>query len=102
MFCVEKTGVRVFRDSAGDSPVAKPQSRVHPEAFGDSLATHLGLAKIFATEPRDSPSRERPEIAFYGKPVLNLFHPLLNPFFTIFTSKPNQFEWFFISSTSLR
>ena len=60
MFCVEKTGVRVFRGSAGNSLVAKPQSRVHLEAFSDSLMTR----EIFATEPRDSPSRERPEIAF--------------------------------------
>ena len=85
-----KIGVRVFCGSAGDSLVAKPQSQVHPEAFGDSLAacsrltrdsrkfsrlnlatrgllvTHSQLAKIFTTEPRDSPSREtqRPEIAF--------------------------------------
>ena len=40
MFCIEKTGVRVFRGSAGDSPVAKPQSRVHLEA----LATYSWLA----------------------------------------------------------
>ena len=44
MFCIEKTGVRVFCGSTGDSLVAKPQSRAHPEAFGNSLAT----------EPRDS------------------------------------------------
>ena len=44
------------------------------------------------------PVAKRPEIAFKGlfrgKPVLNLSHPLLNPSFTIFTSKLNQFEWF--------
>ena len=39
MFYIEKIGVRVFCGSAGDSPVAKPQSRVHPEAFGGSLTT---------------------------------------------------------------
>ena len=41
-----KTGVRVFCDSAGDSLVAKPQSRVHPEA----LVTHSWLTcDSFAT-----------------------------------------------------
>ena len=43
MICIEKkkTGVRVFRGSAGDSPVTKPQSRVHPEV----LAAHSRLAR---------------------------------------------------------
>ena len=46
MFCVEKTGVRVFRSLAGDSPVTKTQLRVHLEAFGDSLAACSRLAKF--------------------------------------------------------
>ena len=86
-----KIGVRVFRSSAGDSPVAKPQSRVHPEAFGGSLAACSRLTRdsrdfcdwnsrlaaetrgsrlkfaargLLATEPRDSPSRESPRNSF--------------------------------------
>ena len=39
---------------------------------------------------------------FCEKLVLNLSYPLLNPSFNIFTSKTNQFEWFFIPLTSLR
>ena len=55
-----KTSVKVFRDSIGGSPVAKPQSWVHPEV----LATHSWLAKIFTTEPHDSPNRETPRNRF--------------------------------------
>ena len=33
-------------------------------SFGDLLATHLWLVKIFATEPRDSPSHEMPRNSF--------------------------------------
>ena len=40
-----KTGVRVFRGSTGNSPVAKPQSQAHPEAFGDSLAACSRLTR---------------------------------------------------------
>ena len=108
-----KTGVRVFRGSAGDLPVAKPQSRVHPEAFGDSLAacsrltrdsrkfsllklatrgllaTHSRLVKIFATEPRDSPSREMPRNSFLKgflwetcfKPLSSSLKPLFQYFY---------------------
>ena len=73
MFCFEKTGIRVFRGSAGDSPVAKPQSRAHPEAFGDSLATCSRLTHDsqkfsqlnLATRPvMKRPVAKRPEIAF--------------------------------------
>ena len=72
-----KTGVRVFHNSASDSPIVKPQSRVHPEA----LASHLWLVKIFAIEHGNLPSREMPRISFlksffHGKLVLNLSHPL--------------------------
>ena len=73
MFCFEKTGIRVFRGSAGDSPDAKPQSQVHPEAFGDSLAacsrltrnsqkfSQLNLSTRPVTKRRVA---KRPEIAF--------------------------------------
>ena len=73
MFCIEKTGVRVFRGSAGDSLVAKLQSRVHPEAFGDSLAACSRLTRNsqkfsqlnLATHPvTKRPVAKRPEIAF--------------------------------------
>ena len=99
-----KTGVKVFRnslatcenfyDSSCDLQVMQCKSQVHLEAF----ATHLATRKNF----RDSPNAKCPEIAFHGKFVLNLSHPLLNPFFNIFTSKSNQFECFFIPLTSLR
>ena len=66
MFCVAKTGVRVFRDSLAtresfhnsshDSPVAKSQSQVHPEDFCDSFTTH--------ENPHNSSSREMPKNSF--------------------------------------
>ena len=106
-----KTGVRVFCDSAGDLPIVKPQSWVHPEV----LATHLRLAKIFATEPRNSPSREMPRNSFlkgflwetYFKPLLSSFKPIFHYFYiktksiwmvfhSINISKViiNSFHWF--------
>ena len=117
-----KTGVRVFRDSALNSPVAKPQSRVHPEVLAthlqlacDSLATHSRLAKIFVTEPRNSPSRETPRNSFlkgflwetYFKPLSSSLKPLFHYFYiktqsiwmifhSINISKViiNSFHWF--------
>ena len=125
MFCIEKLVSEFFA-----AQLATHQSRAHPEAFGDSLAacsrlthdsrkfsrlklatrgwlaTHSRLAKIFATEPRDSPSRETPRNSFLkGFLWETCFKPLpssLNPSFNIFTSKPNQFKWFFIPLTFLR
>ena len=79
-----KTGVRVFRDSARDSPVASSS-----RSFSDSLATHSRLAKIFVTEPRNSPSRETPRNSFlkgflwetYFKPLSSSLKPLFHYFF---------------------
>ena len=86
-----KTGVRDFRNSAGNSQVLKPQSRVHLEA----LATHSRLAKIFATKPNDSPSREMPRISFLKSFfVENLFKPLPSSF------KP-LFQYFYIKTQSI-
>ena len=68
MLCIEKTGVRFFRGSASDSPVAKPQLRVHPEAFGDSLAAYSRLThdsrKFSRLNLVTRPVAKRPEIAF--------------------------------------
>ena len=104
MFCIEKTGVRVFRSSAGDSPVAKPQSRVHPEAFGDSLAACSWLAKIFATEPHDSPSRETPRNSFLKGFLWEIcFKPLpssLKPLFQYFYIK-TQPIWMIFHSINI-
>ena len=55
MFYVEKQVSKFFT-----TQLATRQSRVHPEV----LATHSQLAKIFATEPRDSSSRETPKNSF--------------------------------------
>ena len=55
MFCVEKQVLEFFA-----TQLVTRQSRVHPEA----LATHSRFAKIFATEPRDSPSRKMPRNRF--------------------------------------
>ena len=63
MFFIEKTGVRVFCGSAGDSPVAS-SSRSFWRLTRGLLATHSRLAKILATEPRDSPSCEMPRNSF--------------------------------------
>ena len=49
-----------FYDSAGDSPVVKPQSWVHLEA----LVTHSRLGKIFAIKPHDLPGRKTPRNSF--------------------------------------
>ena len=129
MFCIEKTGVRVFRGSAGDSPVVKHQLRVHPEVFGYSLAsfsrptrdsrkfsrlnlttrsllaTHSRLAKIFAAEPRDSPSRETPRKSFLKgflwetcfKPLSSSFKPLFQYFYIKTQSNWMVFHSFNIS-----
>ena len=119
-----------FRNSSRDSPNAQRKSRVHPEAFAshsrltcDSrkfsqlisrLASHetpvASSSRSFPDSSRDSlvtrPVAKCPETAFLrafrGKLVLNLSHPLLNISFNIFTSKPNQIEWFFHFLTSLR
>ena len=57
MLCVEKQVSEFFvTHLATNSLVAKPQSRVHPEAF----VTHLQLAKIFVT----CSVVKRPETAF--------------------------------------
>ena len=82
MLCIEKTGVRFFRGSAGDSPVAKPQLWVHPEAFGGSLATHSWLN--LATRPVAKRPKQLFIELFREKLVLNLSHPLLNPSFNIY------------------
>ena len=66
--------------------------RVHIEGFHDSLATRQS----------QNSQKQLFKVFFRGKLVLNLSHPLLNPSLNIFTSKPNQFEWFFIPLTSLR
>ena len=113
-----KTGVRVFRGSAGDSPVAKPQSRAHPEAFGDSLAacsrltrdsrrfSRLKLAArgLLATEPRDSPSRETPRNSFLkGFLWETCFKPLpssLKPLFQYFYIK-TQPIWMVFQSINI-
>ena len=64
------------------------------------------ISKFFAIQLATRQSRNAQnqlfKELFRGKPVLNLSHPLINPSFNIFTSKPNQFEWFFIPLTSLR
>ena len=72
------------------------KSRVHTEGFRDSLTTRL------ATRQSRIAQNQLFKELFRGKLVLNLSHPLLNLSFNIFTSKPNQFEWFFIPLTSLR
>ena len=61
MFCVDKMGVRVFRDSlvarknfrdlSGNSPVAQLKLRVHLKAFATHLVTHENF--------RDLPSCEK-------------------------------------------
>ena len=115
MFCVEKqvsefftTHSRLTRQSWNFSWFASCETPITSSfrSFRDSLVTQLRLAKIFTTCFATRPIVKRPKTtflrAFRGKLVLNLSHPLLNPFFNIFTSKLNQFEWFFHSLTSLR
>ena len=86
-----KTGAEVFCDSLAsreifrNSPVMKPQLRVHLEAF----MTHLRLAKIFATEFLDSPSRETNRNSFLKsfswetsfKPLSSSLKPLFQYFY---------------------
>ena len=92
MFCVEKHFSRLSsRLASHETPVAS-SSRSFPDSSRDSLVTR--------------PVAKCPETAFLrafsGKLVLNLSNPLLNISFNIFTSKPNQIEWFFHFLTSLR
>ena len=66
MLCVEKQMSEFFRDSFAtrknfhsstrNSPIMKPQLRVHLEAFATHLATHENF--------HDSPSREMPRNSF--------------------------------------
>ena len=77
--------------------------------FGNLQATSLsreftqkGFATQIATRQSWNAQNQLFKELFRGKLVLNLSHSLLNPSFNIFTSKPNQFEWFFIPLTSLR
>ena len=104
MFCVEKQVSEFLATHSGDLQVTRPnhefwrlaicdtQSRDYTECLGDSLMT---------CQSRNAQNQLFKEL-FRGKPVLNLSHPLLNPSFNIFTSKPNQFEWVFIPLTFLR
>ena len=77
--------------------------------FGDLQAASLsreftqkGFATQLATRQSRNAQNQLFKEFFHGKLVLNLSHPLLNPSFNIFSSKPNQFEWFSIPLTSLR
>ena len=94
MFCIEKkTSVRVFRGSAGDLLVAKPQSRVHPEAFGDSLAACSRLTcdsrKFSQLNLATRLVAKRPKSAFYRafsweacfKPLPSSLKPLFQYFY---------------------
>ena len=95
-----KTGVRVFCDSVGDLPFAKPQSWVHPKA----LATHSRLMKIFMTEPRNSPSRKMPKhSSLKGFLWETCFKPLpssLKPLFHYFYIK-TQSIWMVFHSINI-
>ena len=68
------------------------------------LATHLRLAKIFATEPRDSPSCEMPRNSFLkGFLWESCFKPLtssLKPLFQYFYIK-TQSIWMFFHSINI-
>ena len=110
MFCVEKQVSEFFT-----TQLVTPQSRNPSHEFIQKfwwltrglLVTHSRLAKIFVTEPRNSPSRGTPRNNFFkGFLWETCFKPLpfsLKPLFHFFfTSKPNQFEWFFIPLISLR
>ena len=104
MFCVVKqvskffaAHLRLTRQSRNFSRLSNRETPVtsSSRSFRNSLATRENF--------RDTKCLETAFLrAFRGKLVLNLSHPLLNPSFNIFTSKPNQFEWFFIPLTSLR
>ena len=87
---------RVLATRFGDSPSHKIHSRIYIKWFHDSLATYL------TTRQSRNTHKQLFKGFFVGNLFLNLSHPLLNRSFNIFTSKPNQFEWFLISLTSLR
>ena len=90
MFCFEKQVSEFLATHFGysfwwlASRESKPQ--VHTKGFRDSLATQ------FATRQLRNAQIQLFKELFRGKLILNLFYPLLNPSFNIFTSKPNQFE----------
>ena len=115
MFCVEKQVLEFFathsrlakifvthlatRQSCNSScEFIQKLSRLILWLARDSLMTRENF--------RDSSSRKTPRNnflkSFSWETYFNLSHPLWNPSFNIFTSKPNQFEWFFIPLTSLR
>ena len=76
--------------ASSETPIASSS-----RSFGDSLATHSRLAKIFATEPSNSPSRETPRISFLKSFFMgNLFKPLPSSF------KP-LFQYFYIKNQSI-
>ena len=109
MFCVEKQVSEFLATHSRDLQVARLKLRVFATRFGDLPVARPScefIQKLFVTHSRLA-SREIPRNSFLkcffrGKLVLNLSHPLLNSSLNIFTSKPNQFEWFFIPLTSLR
>ena len=84
-FCIEKQVSEFFA-----AQLATRQSR-NPsrELIQKLLATHSRLAKIFATEPRDSPSRETPRNCFlkgllwetFFKPLPSSLKPLFQYFY---------------------
>ena len=104
-----KTSVRIFDYSFWLLAWAARNLPVLTTRFGDLQAvspscefTQKGFATQLVTcQSRNTQNQLFKEL-FHGKLILNLSHPLINPSFNIFTSKPNQFEWFFISLTSLR
>ena len=113
MFCIEKQVSEFFAAQLATRQSRNPSRELHPEAFGGSLAacsrltrdsrkfsrlklatrgllaTHSQLAKIFATEPRDSPSREMPRNSFLKgflwetcfKPLPSSLKPLFQYFY---------------------
>ena len=105
MFCFEKQVLEFLATHFGylrELPVLATH-------FGDLQAASLspeftqkGFATQLATRQSRNTQNQLFKEFFRGKLVLNLSHPLLNPAFNIFSSKPNQFELFFIPLTSLR
>ena len=92
MFCVEIQVLELFATQLATRQSQNPNREFIQKLWWLTrglLATHSRLAKIFATEPRDSPSHETPKNSFlksflwetYFKPLLFSLKPLFHYFY---------------------